>query len=165
MKVLSKELLIKNHGIALPLILGLSILAPNLYHILGMQGVVFLPIFLGTVIACYTLSFKMVVLVAGAAPLLNYLMTGMPPVSPMPMLQLLTFEGLILGGFLYLLKDKHVVLGPLAAILIARISTLFLTLFYSGITFDFWQKSFIMGLPGIALNLTLAVILSRLVKN
>lgn len=165
MKVLSTELLRKNQGIALPLILGLSILAPNLYHMLGMKGVIFLPIFLGTVVACYTLSFKMAMLVAGAAPLLNYLMTGMPPVSPMPMLQILTFEGLVLAGSLYTLKNKHMVFGPLAAILIARVSTLSLVFFYSGVTLDFWRNGFIMGLPGIALNLTLAVILSKLVKS
>jgi len=99
-----------------------NILFPALLHQLPMGGKMFLPIYFFILIGGYRHGWKVGLLTALLSPLLNHLLTGMPPV---PMLAMIIIKGGLLG---------------VSAGLIAKISGR-LTLFNIGCCILFYQIS------------------------
>ena len=54
---------------------------PYLFHILSMNGNMFLPIYFFVLICAYKYGWKLGLLVALASPIVNYLATGMPSIT------------------------------------------------------------------------------------
>ncbi len=73
-------------------ILIVAILLPILFHAFSIPGTIFLPIYLSILIASYWLNPFAALALAGLIPVANYLLTGMPPIVPLPMLQILILE-------------------------------------------------------------------------
>jgi hypothetical protein len=69
---------------------ALGVLFPQLFHMLGL-GSTFLPMFLPVLAAGLLLPWRLAATVGVLTPLLSWMLTGMPPLSP-PMLPLMVLE-------------------------------------------------------------------------
>ncbi|MGL5579329.1 MAG: hypothetical protein ACRDB7_09550 [Fusobacteriaceae bacterium] len=136
--------------------LGTSLLAPTLYHSLGLSGVVYLPIFLSLSVGSFFLSPGYLLAIALFSPVLNNIFFGMP--SGM-MTYVLVFEGIIFS--LANMRGKNIFVN----IIISRISSLALIFFLSGYTYAIWSRNITLGIPGIFLNGILAIIMARTFKR
>lgn len=136
--------------------LGTSLIAPTLYHSLGLSGVVYLPIFLALTVGSFFLNPMYLLGMAVLSPVLNNIFFGMP--SGM-MTYVLVFEGIIFS--LANMKFKNIFVN----ILISRISSIALILFLSGYTYTIWSRNIAMGVPGILLNGILALAIRRAFKK
>lgn len=150
--------------LTLALIISLSLAAPYLFHLAGLKGDVFLPIFLGVVLASQYLKSVEVVGVALLAPLANHILTGMPSRAPLPILQVLTLEAVILGMAAIYLRRKA--FKPLLRvgipILLGRISSVILVFLYPTLYLELWAANLILGVPGMLLNTAFALMVLRL---
>jgi len=69
---------------------ALGVLIPQLFHLLGL-GATFLPMFLPILAGSMLLPWRLTVITALLAPIMSWLLTGMPPLSP-PILPILLIE-------------------------------------------------------------------------
>lgn len=61
--------------------LAISVIMPYVFHFAGPQsGTMFLPLFLGIAISAFIVPIKYTILIAILAPVINHLVSGMPPV-------------------------------------------------------------------------------------
>ena len=149
--------------LTLALIISLSLAAPYLFHLAGLKGDVFLPIFLGVVLASQYLKSVGVIGIALLTPLANHIFTGMPSRAPLPMLQILTLEAAVLGmSALYFRRktSKHLLRTGIP-FLLGRTSSIILVFFYPGLSLDLWIRNFILGVPGMILNTALILMVLR----
>lgn len=104
------------------LFIALGILIPFIFHGL-LLGPVFLPMFWPVALAPFFLSLPFALAVALLTPIVSFLFTGMPPISP-PVLPVMIFELLFLAGTISILYTRSR-LGTfwlvLASLLISRI--------------------------------------------
>ncbi|MCS5420977.1 MULTISPECIES: hypothetical protein [Psychrilyobacter] len=153
----------KGKGVTFALFMTFSLLAPYLFHLAGFNGTVFLPIFLGVILASQYLKSTGVMGIALLTPLANHILTGMPMRAPLPMLQLLTLEAAVLGMSAFYLRGKtsKTLLRTGIPLLLGRISSIILVFFYPGLSLDLWIKNFILGVPGMILNTALVLVVLR----
>ncbi len=76
---------VKTYLIAAVLIAG-NILLPWLCHFIPQGGLIFLPIYFFTLFGAYKYGLKAGLLIAVLSPVLNHLLTGMPPVAMLPVI-------------------------------------------------------------------------------
>jgi hypothetical protein len=154
----------KRERLTFALFMTFSLAVPYLFHLAGLKGTVFLPIFLGVILASQYLKPMGVMGIALLAPLANHVFTGMPLRTPLPMLQLLTLEAAVLGAAALYLRRKTS--KPLfrtgVPFLLGRISSVILVFFYPGLSLDLWIRNFILGVPGMILNTALILVVLRL---
>lgn len=103
------------------LIVAMGILVPIFFHALGL-GSAFLPMFWPLVIGCFFLPFYLAVLTGILTPVLSFIITGMPPISP-PILFLLIVQLGVLTGIINLVYNRTrlgIFFSLLIAILIER---------------------------------------------
>lgn len=85
------------------LFVALGVLIPQLFHLIG-AGPMFLPMHIPVLLAGFLAGPVIGAYVGILAPILSHLLTGMPPVAPVPMLPIMIFElftyGLV-AGILY----------------------------------------------------------------
>lgn len=136
--------------------LGTSLIAPTLYHSLGLSGVVYLPIFLSLSVGSFFLNPGYLLAIAILSPILNNIFFGMP--SGM-MTYVLVFEGIVFS--LANMRFKNIFLN----ILISRVSSVALIFFLSGYTYTIWSKNIALGIPGIFLNGILALAVGKAFKR
>ena len=144
------------------LLMTLSVTTPYTFHLAGLKGSVFLPMFLGVALASQYLKPVGVIGIALLAPTINHLFTGMPSIVPLPLLQILTLEGIVFGiTALYLRRKAFNSLFKIGTPFIAgRISSVILVFLYADLSMEFWVTNLIQGVPGILLitALTLMVL-------
>lgn len=75
----------KTYIIALFFIAG-NILFPILCHAIGQGGHIFLPIYFFTFLGAYKYGLKSGLLIAILSPIVNYLLTGMPVITALPVI-------------------------------------------------------------------------------
>lgn len=128
--------------------------APYLYHLAGLQGSVFLPIFLILSLSAYKMDSKKLFIIALMIPLSNYFATGMPAVSPLPVLQYLMFEGLVFSSIIGAGRklNFHFPLCLFMAVILGRFSSLIFIPFYPEFTLSLWLGIMKMGFPGMIVN-------------
>lgn len=136
--------------------LGTSLIAPTLYHSLGLSGLIYLPIFLSLTVGSFFLSPIYLLGIAVLSPVLNNIFFGMP--SGM-MTYVLVFEGIVFS--VANIKIKNIFVN----ILISRLSSLALIFFLSGYTYTIWSRNIAMGVPGILINGILALSIGRALKK
>lgn len=149
-------------------ILIVAILLPILFHAFSIPGTIFLPIYLSILIASYWLNPFAALALAGLTPVANYLLTGMPPIVPLPMLQILIFEMVFLSASVTLLKRTTIAIGfqLVLAVLLTRAFSLLLLPFFGNVSFIWWWSNFLMGVPGVIMNVALAyLIVGKLYKK
>ncbi len=109
--------------------IALGILTPILFHAVGL-GKVFLPMFWPVAAGIFFLSVPYAVLVGILTPVLSFLLTGMPPISP-PILYRMIFELLFLtlcAGLLYRKAKFGIFFSLLTGLLGSRVVTFLSTL-------------------------------------
>lgn len=74
---------VKTYMVAALFILG-NIVLPQLVHLIPQGGLIWLPIYLFTLIGAYKYGWKVGLLIALASPLINSFFFGMPPVHGLP---------------------------------------------------------------------------------
>lgn len=146
--------------------LFISVVMPVIYHMVGLKGAVFLPIFLGVVIATYLLTLPSVIIIALLSPVVNHILTGMPPVSPYPVMQQIIFEGVVIGVTAHLIKGRvNTFMRAMMPILMGRLSVLLLLLVFPSLNLNFISGALIKGIPGMSLNLTASIMVYAWIKE
>ena len=137
-------------------ILALSAAVPFLFHLTGVSGQVFLPIFTVLVIGSFYTVPSILIGAAILTPLLNTLLTGMPVLEPVPMMPLLTVEMAFTALAAVAVRRKGTLLRIILPLTLGRLMSLPFAIFASGISVSWWLRHFTLGFPGMLLNMTLA---------
>ncbi len=103
------------------LFLALALLLPYIFHIIGVSGKIFLPMHIPVLLCGFILGPKYGLIIGIITPILNSLLTGMPPIYPTAIsmsLELATY-GLV-SGFLYKNKKMSSIISLIIAMLLGR---------------------------------------------
>ncbi len=128
------------------LLIAIGVIIPFLFHQLGIAGRVFLPMHFPPLIAGYLVGPFYGLLVGAILPVLNFLISGMPP---MPTMAFMVVELAVFGlitGLLY--KRMGIILSLIIAMLAGRI--LYSTMFALFIEFE---NPLLMVISGIGAGL------------
>lgn len=103
------------------LFLALGIIMPIFFHFITLSGAIFLPMHIPVLIAGLILGRKYGIIVGSLTPLISSLLTGMPPLVPIPIAIIMAFELAVYGGVIgYLHHDRK--LNTFISLIIAQIS-------------------------------------------
>ena len=143
------------------LLIALGILLPSIFHIIGVGGPVILPMHIPIMFAGIFLGPAAAVLVGVLTPILSHLLTGMPPLAPIPILPLMVVELSIYGlmiGYLWHNLRVNIWVSLLGSMVAGRVA-LGLAAAVIGPLFNlplnpliYVQGAIVAGLPGIALQ-------------
>lgn len=152
-----------------PLVIGgilvaLGVLIPAVFHLIGVGGTIFLPMHIPVLFAGVILGPGLAALVGFLCPVLSHLLTGMPPVSPMPILPLMVVELAAYGAAMGYLSHRArsniwvalvgaMILGRIALGLAAAVIAPLFNVSLQPLTYV--QGAVVSGLPGIVLQLLL----------
>jgi len=126
------------------LFIALGILVPVAFHGIG-AGAVFLPMFWPVALSCFFLPISFAVTVGAMTPLLSFIVTGMPPVSP-PILQIMVPE-LMIFSFTIALSFRNYKVKPVIALLLGLVVS---RIVIAGLSY---LAAPIIGLPGYVLSI------------
>ncbi len=160
--------------------IAIGVLLPQIFHIFGGVGPVFLPMHLSVILGGMLLGAKYGVIIGIITPIISFIVTGgvMPPISPVPILYFMICElgayGFLSGFINEKLKvNSYVVL--LLSMILGRIALtfsvfLFLNLFYQhlkiGLTpFGYVKGAILTGVPGIIIQIIVIPVLYNLLKK
>jgi len=161
-----KNISLRKESLGIIGVLFISVLMPVIYHMVGMKGTVFLPIFLGVIAATYFLTLPSVIAIALLSPVINHILTGMPPVSPYPVMQQIIFEGVVIGTTAHLIKGRvNTFMRATIPILTGRLSVLLLLMVFPSLSLSFISEALIAGIPGMSLNLTASIMIYVWIKE
>ncbi|OQY06794.1 MAG: hypothetical protein B6I28_06005 [Fusobacteriia bacterium 4572_132] len=162
---------------------GITLTIPWVMHYMGLAlniqdptllGKVFLPMHLGVFIGAMMFGPIQGALIGSFAPIVSFMVTGMPIIAPFPMVQLMTVELAVYGlitGLVYK-KTKKEYLSLISGIISGRIAILLVLSFgliaiknpnFS--TLMFIKNGLLNGLVGIAIQLTFIPILIKKMKK
>jgi len=156
---MDKAFALKRTGVralTLSSVLALSVAFPVLIHALGLSGQLFLPIFTVLMVGSFYISSRFLIPAALVIPALNTLLTGMPAVSPVPMLQFLTLEMAVVALTARVLRKKALVLRLVLPLCAGRLLSLPFIALFPALSAGWWAERFFAGWPGIVLNIALA---------
>lgn len=150
--------------------IALGVLMPIVFHGVGL-GSIFLPMFWPVAAAAFFLPVSFAILVGILTPLVSFLFTGMPPISP-PILYIMIFELLSLSLVTSLLyhKTRWGIFWPLlAGLLCSRIVLFFITIPLAsilGLPSKIASTAYVLqGMPGIVLILIIISLLINRMKH
>lgn len=144
------------------LLLALGVVIPMIFHSTGIMGTVFLPMHIPVLIGGFLLPPYLALFLGMLTPLINSLVTGMPPMFPMAII--MTFELGIYGFVASLLYRKlkmpsiiSLILSMIAGRIMAGLVVFILATFFS---LQMEPMSFIIagvttGIPGIIIQIIL----------
>ncbi|OWZ83706.1 ECF transporter S component [Natranaerobius trueperi] len=158
------------------LFIAIGVLLPMIFHLVGVGGTIILPMHIPVIMSGFYLGGRYGLLVGMITPIISHLVTGMPPITPVPMLYIMIFE---LGGYGFLTglifkntnKISYSLLGGMVGgRIIAGIVVWLLSLLFGfsnlASPIIFVGGAVITGLPGIILQLILIpLIVPRTVDN
>lgn len=142
------------------LYLALAILLPIVFHQFGVAGRIFLPMHLPILLCGFIIGPLAGVIVGLLAPILSYLLTGMPPLYAVPLMTLeLPLYGLT-AGLAYQKLKLNIYLALLIAMVVGRLAFAlglavlgtFIELPYGPMQFFAAGGAVITGLPGIIIQ-------------
>ena len=152
------------------LFIALGVLLPQLFHLIGFGGPVFLPMHIPVLLAGLLVCPIAGLYVGLITPVLSYFLTGMPPLSP-PILPIMFFElatyGLV-AGILYRKLKLNIFVSLIGAMISGRITyglvliimlNIFALQLPPGLTL---KAAIITGMPGM---LTQLIFIPILVKS
>lgn len=174
---------IREKSISFLLAFGITLVIPWVVHYVGMflnlkdpafLGKTFLPMHIGVFLAAMIYGPFEGVLVGALAPIVSFMVTGMPIAAPFPMLQLMTIEltayGLITGAVYN--KTKNEYLSLISGMVLGR-GVVFIALVLNFVVIKnpkFLPTSFIVGgimagLVGIAIQLAIIPMIVKKLKK
>ncbi len=145
--------------------IALGVILPMAFHMARVGGAVFLPMHIPVILAGFFAGPLVGALVGVITPVISHLLTGMPPLVPVPILITMVFELGTYGavaGLLYC-RTKKVLPSLLGGMLAGRLVlgiTVWVLMHIFGFAklpgaFLFVQGAVITGLPGIVLQVIL----------
>lgn len=154
------------------LLLALGIIIPSIFHTTGVPGTIFLPMHIPVLLGGLLLPIPLAILVGAVTPLLNSLITGMPPLFPMVII--MAFELGVYGLIASLLYRKFklpVIISLIISMLLGRAVAgivVFVLVILFTVPMDpiiFVKSGVLTGLPGIVIQLiiipTLMYVINR----
>ncbi|MCT4563496.1 MAG: ECF transporter S component [Maledivibacter sp.] len=152
--------------------LALGLIIPYFFHILGMAGIIFLPMHIPVLLCGFILGSRYGLIVGLITPLLSSVLTGMPPVYPVAIamaFELATYG--FISGYLYKYKGLDIIPSLICAMLLGRAVSGIIN--YILITFGghkfvlkmFLTSAFVTSIWGILIQLILIPIIIRTIKN
>ncbi len=152
-------------------LLAIGVIVPYLFHTSTIPGTVFLPMHIPVLLGGFLLPPHLAFMLGALTPILNSLVSGMPPIFPMALIMTveLGFYGLI-TSLLYRKLKAPSILTLLISMLVGRIMAgvmvFLLAIFFSGDLapafldpIAFISAGVVTGLPGIIIQLILIPIL------
>lgn len=156
------------------LFIALGVLIPQLFHSIGM-GSVFLPMHIPVLLAGFLVGPITGLYVGILTPILSHLLTGMPPVAPIPMLPIMVFELLTYGfiaGILYNKLRVNIFVSLFGAMLAGRIMygfVVYIILIFFNVKMQNPLIAVIMaiktGIIGILIQITVVPIIVKLLEG
>jgi len=157
---------------AAAIFLALGLLIPYLFHVTGVPGNVFLPMHIPVLLGGFILGRPFGLILGFSTPLLNALLSGMPPLYPtaISMAFELAAYGLVAG---YLYKDRkfNVFISLIAAMLLGRIVAgvaNFCLLGMAGQNYGlrvFLMSAFVKAIWGIGIQLVVVPLVVKTVEK
>jgi hypothetical protein len=128
-----------------------NLVLPQLCHLIPSGGLIFLPIYFFTLIASYKFGLKVGLLTAICSPLLNAVLTGMPPMAVLPIILLKSCLLAIAAAYVASRFKKVSVIHLLMVVLAYQIAG---SLVEWGITQSFAKgmQDFTIGIPGMLIQ-------------
>lgn len=149
------------------LLIAIGVIVPSIFHTTGIAGNIFLPMHIPVLLGGFLLSPIYALLVGILTPILNSLLTGMPPLFPMTVI--MVFELGIYGfaaSYLYRRLRVPVIVSLILSMIVGRIVSgivvYVLVLAFSTVKIDpllFVKGGIITGLPGIIIQIILIPVL------
>lgn len=144
------------------LLLAIGIIIPSIFHTTGIPGTVFLPMHIPVLLGGFLLPLPLAFLLGVLTPLLNSIITGMPPLFPMAIIMVfeLGFYGFMASLLYRRLKLPSIIsliISMIVGRIIAGIVVFFLIVLFT-VQMDpimFVKGGIITGLPGIIIQLIL----------
>ena len=145
------------------LYLALAVLLPIAFHAFGLGGRLFLPMHIPALLAVFLVGPSSGVIVGLLAPLVSYLLTGMPPTYAVPLMSLeLPMYGLV-AGIAYRKLHLNIYIALVVAMIVGRVMFglglfvlgMFIELPYTAAVFFSTGGAIVTGLPGIAVQIVL----------
>jgi len=145
------------------MLVALGIVLPMAFHALGWTGRVFLPMHIPVLLTGFLLGPIPGLIAGGLTPLLSSVLTGMPPLAPVPIALQMSFElGVfgLLAGILYHALRLHVLISLLLTLVGGRLAfglvslAIFPLLGLRAVPLTaIFGASLITALPGLALQI------------
>lgn len=149
------------------LYLALAVLLPIGFHAFGLMGRVFLPMHIPVLLAGFLVGPISGLIVGLLAPVISFLLTGMPPSYAVPLMTLeLAIYGL-LAGLAYRKLRLNIYVSLLLAMIAGRLMFglalfvlgMFVKLPYTAAAFFSAGGAVVAGLPGIAVQIVIIPII------
>lgn len=144
------------------LLLAIGIIVPMIFHTTGISGTIFLPMHIPVLLGGFLLPPSLALLLGMLTPILNSLITGMPPLFPMAIIMVfeLGIYGLV-ASFLYRRLELPSVVALIISMVAGRIMAglvVFILAAFFAVKMD--PMTFIIGgvttgIPGIIIQLIL----------
>ena len=162
------------------LFIALGIVIPIAFHTIPDAGKVFLPMFLPVLVGALFLPWQYALAVGVFTPLLSTLLTGMPPVAPLPMTFMMAAELGVAAVILALMKNIKFIQNKKYMVVIALIPALIVGFAVSGLVLKLAVEFFgvtgpgmwtyvigavVAALPGIAILVVLVPLIYTLIKK
>ena len=161
-----------NNLVLASLFVGIGIVLPIFFHAAGL-GPVFLPMHIPVMLSGYFLPIPLALAVGIFTPILSSLLTGMPPILPVP--PYMIFESAtyaFLTSLLYRKMKLNVYVSLIPSMIGGRVVSgltvwVMLTFFSVKlpIFFVFMYSSFLKGLPGVIVQIILIPLLVKFVER
>ncbi len=161
----------KTHQLVLAgVFVALGVLIPYVFHVTGVGGAVFLPMHIPVLLGAVVLSPLLAALVGILSPVLSHLVTGMPPLAPVPVMPLMVIELGVMGAIMSLLARRYQInlwLALIGAMVAGRIALGLGVLVVApmfGVDLEplvYVWGGVVTGLPGIAMQLVVIPPLAR----
>ena len=155
------------------LLIAIGVIVPSIFHTAGIAGNIFLPMHIPVLLGGFLLSPIYALLVGMLTPILNNLLTGMPPLFPMTLI--MVFELGVYGfvaSYLYKRLRVPVILSLLISMIVGRIVSgvvvYILTMAFSTVKMDpllFVKGGVITGIPGIIIQIVLIPMLMHAINR
>lgn len=143
-------------------LLALGIVVPMIFHTVGIMGTVFLPMHIPVLIGGLLISPVLALLLGVITPILNSILTGMPPMFPMAVIMMFELGAYGLFSSIATRKLKlNSILALIVSMILGRVVagvTVFILSSYFGVQLNpivFAKSGIIAGLPGITIQLIL----------
>ncbi len=162
------------------LFIALGIVLPIALHAIPDAGKIFLPMFLPVLVGALFLPWQYALAVGVFTPLLSTLLTGMPPVAPLPISFMMAAELGVAAVIISLMKNIKLIKNKRYMVIIALIPALIAGFVVSGLVLKLaveffgvkgpgmWTYivgSIVAALPGIAIQVVLIPLLYSLIKK
>ncbi len=169
------------HLIISGVLIAIGVILPIVFHSIPNAGKILLPMHIPVLIGAFFLPWTWAGAVGLLTPILSTLLTGMPPIAPVPSAIMMPFELATYAIVISLLRKRVVKKDKWYSPLLALIPAMVLGRAVSGLVFFLLQKIYlavpitpwafiaggiVSGIPGIAIQIVLIPILYHvLIRN